>query len=290
MRAWWLILLPLTALWAWVPALPPWGVMLGISLSLLAILKSVALLEYRKTSIRPLMWSEVLCWYLCWPGLNAREFLETPPLQEFSGLMLWELLMATAKSLLGIVCLVSFVPRLAQIHELLAGWGAMFGLLMLFHFGVFHILALVWRQVGRVVRPLMFQPVLARSVNDFWSQRWNLAFRDFANLFVLRPLTRRWNSRIGLWGVFGFSGLVHELAISVPARGGYGLPTLYFIVQGLGVTIERSSWGRKYLLAGSWRNWLFAFFVIGPPSWCLFHPPFLRQVILPLVGHSKVMP
>jgi hypothetical protein len=83
--------------------------------------------------------------------------------------------------------------------------------------------------------------------------------------------------------VFVGSGLIHDLVISVPARGGYGLPTGYFIVQGLGVMFERSSpagsMGLQRVLAAR----IFTLLVAAAPAFWLFHPPFVHRVIIPFM-------
>jgi alginate O-acetyltransferase complex protein AlgI len=84
-------------------------------------------------------------------------------------------------------------------------------------------------------------------------------------------------------GVFAISGVIHELAISFPARGGYGLPFGYFILQGVGVLIERSPVGRALGLAQGWRGWLFMFIFTAAPAYWLFHPTFVHNVILPML-------
>jgi alginate O-acetyltransferase complex protein AlgI len=76
--------------------------------------------------------------------------------------------------------------------------------------------------------------------------------------------------------VFLFSGLAHDLVISVPAGGGYGLPTLYFTLHGAGVMLEK-----RGALSGS--RWLTAAAVVGPLP-VLFHPSFMTRVVAPLVA------
>ena len=84
-------------------------------------------------------------------------------------------------------------------------------------------------------------------------------------------------------GVFLISGLVHEAVISLPARRGYGLPTLYFLAQGLGVLAERSAVGRRLNLGRSTTGWLFMALITAGPVFWLFHPPFVHNVILPML-------
>jgi hypothetical protein len=123
---------------------------------------------------------------------------------------------------------------------------------------------------------------------NFWGRRWNTAFRDLAHQIIYQPLARRWGARRAMAAVFLFSGVLHDVAISLPARAGYGLPTLYFLVQAMGVEIERSRFGRRWRLRGGLRGWFFtAMFVLGPAC-LLFHPPFLRKVVIPFLNVIRV--
>lgn len=89
--------------------------------------------------------------------------------------------------------------------------------------------------------------------------------------------------------VFLFSGLLHDLVISVPARGGYGLPTLYFVLQGGGVMLQRSSFAKHFGLAIGIRGWcLTMLFLIAPLFW-LFHPYFVLRVILPFMQAIRAL-
>jgi len=159
----------------------------------------------------------------------------------------------------------------------------MVGLILFLHFGTFELLALGWNRVGVHVQPLMRSPLSSKSLGEFWSARWNTAFNALAHDLAFRSLARRWGVPMATLLVFAISGLIHDAVISRPARGGYGLPTAYFIVQGLGVLLERSNWGRRIGLGQRWRGRFFTIgFAAGPAFW-LFHPTFVRNVILPML-------
>ena len=216
-----------------------------------------------------------------WTGMDAHEFFANanpaakPHAREFA--------FAALKIVLGAFLLWVATPRALAIHPLLAGWTGMIGLVLLLHFGFFNLLSLAWRAAGVNAPPLMRAPLLARSLGEFWGKRWNTAFNHLVANFLFRPLHRAFSVRTATMFVFLASGLVHELVISVPARGGYGLPTLYFLLQGTGVLFEHTHLARRLGINGGFRGWLFTAIVAAGPAFWLFHPPFIHHVILPFL-------
>ena len=88
------------------------------------------------------------------------------------------------------------------------------------------------------------------------------------------------------WGIvagFLFSGAIHDLVISVPARGGYGGPTVFFAIQGAAMVAERSAFGRRIGLGGGWSGRLFAAAALLAPAGLLFHRPFVVGIIVPFM-------
>ena len=156
-------------------------------------------------------------------------------------------------------------------------------MIMMLHFGLFHLLAMFWRRRGRDVRPIMDRPWRAASLSEFWGRRWNVAFRQVVHRDIFRPLARRWGTVSATLATFAVSGLIHDLVISVPARGGYGGPTAYFMLQGLGLLIERSRIGSAIGLdrprLGRW----FAATVLLAPIGLLFHATFMERVFVPFL-------
>jgi alginate O-acetyltransferase complex protein AlgI len=190
---------------------------------------------------------------------------------------------AIAKSAFGAVLVFGVVRLAVDDHTLLAGWLGMIGIVFLLHFGLAHVLSLAWRRAGVNARPIMQAPILASSLGELWGRRWNLAFRDLAHAYVFRPLLPGCGLQGATMAVFIASGLIHDLAISVPAGGGGGLPTLYFVIQGLGVLLEHSRFGKALGLGEKLTGRLFtAVIALGPLPW-LFHAPFVERVVLPLL-------
>ena len=216
-----------------------------------------------------------------WLGMDARTFfsrtadVSRPPVREWAA--------ALSKTLLGTALLWGVTPRIPAPDVLLAGWTGMIGVILLLHFGIFHLLALAWRRAGVDARPIMRSPILSTSLSEFWSVRWNLAFRQLCRDLVFRPAL----GRLGLAGatlaVFAVSGLIHELVISIPARRGYGLPTAYFLLQGFGILFEHSKAGKKIGVQDGIRGRGFTVLFTAGPACGLFHPPFIEHVIVPFL-------
>lgn len=218
---------------------------------------------------------------LAWVGMDARAFLNLDAKPARPLAMEW--CFAFGKTLCGAALIWMGAPLGARIHPLLCGWIGMVGIVLLLHFGFFHLLSLAWRWLGVNAAPIMRAPLLSRSLTEFWSERWNVAFHELAYWIVFRPTGRVLGATPAMFLVFLVSGLVHDLVLSLPARGGFGLPTAYFVIQGAGLLAERSRIGRQIGLGRGLRGWLFTMLVIVAPVFALFHPPFIRNVILPML-------
>jgi Membrane bound O-acyl transferase family len=213
--------------------------------------------------------------------MDADAFLDVRERVSPPAPMTW--LWATFETILG-ATLLWFVPRsIPQGQPLLRGWVGMVGLILLLHFGTFQIVALLWQSLGVKTVPIMSAPFRSTSLGEFWGKRWNLGFRQFAHQLIFRPLNRKLGVATAGFLVFVVSGLIHDLVISLPARGGYGLPTLYFLLQGAGVTVERSRFGQRLGLAQGARGWCFMMVFLTVPVFGLFHPWFVIRVILPFM-------
>ena len=83
--------------------------------------------------------------------------------------------------------------------------------------------------------------------------------------------------------VFFVSGIIHDVVISIPAGAGYGLPTLYFLLQAAGLSVQRSRVFRRMGFADGPIGWLTTAVVVLTPVRLLFLDAFLERVMLPLV-------
>ncbi|HYH07529.1 MAG TPA: MBOAT family protein [Thermoanaerobaculia bacterium] len=168
------------------------------------------------------------------------------------------------------------VARAVAPHSEVAAIGlAMIALSLIVHFGLFDLLAAFWRTRGVAADALFRAPLAARSLAEFWSRRWNIGYSEMIATVVHRPIRSRFGPHAALAASFLASGILHELAITVPVGAAYGLPTLYFLLHGLAVAVE------KRLPAEPGRLWVFLWLVLPLPL--CFPPVFLRKVIAPLL-------
>lgn len=226
------------------------------------------------------LWRQA-AYLLLWPGMDATAFLSlsdsvVPPRAA-------ECWFALFKLLLGVAIFFGLARSLPYGYPYLTGWIGMLGIALMLHFGSFHLVSCAWRTVGVDAQPLMNWPMTAVSLGDFWGGRWNTAFRDLAYRFLFHPLTRSLGPRRAMLAGFFVSGLVHDLVLSVPAGGGYGCPTAYFLIEAAGIIVERSRFGRTAGLRQGVRGWSFTTGVVAAPACALLHPPFVLRIIVPFM-------
>lgn len=274
-----LLILPVAVLY-WGFGLPAWLFMWLIAGAIFLGCKWLALFDSLR-DVSHIPKGRAFEFLFLWPGMDARSFVLGDKFSSSLGAGDW--FMALLKTLLGIF-LFFVVPRfLPNSHLLVVGWVGMMGLIFLLHFGGFELLSLFWKAKGIRAEPLMEAPVFSCSLSEFWGKRWNRGFRELGHRFIFQPLRPFLGVGLAGFSVFLVSGLVHDLVISVPARGGYGLPTAYFVFQGLGVALERSKWGKRTGLDRGIKGWLMMAIWTAVPAYFLFHPPFVLKVIVPMM-------
>ncbi len=144
-----------------------------------------------------------------------------------------------------------------------------------FHFGALRVLKGVLRAAGYPVRTLFPNLLEAQGLGDFWSRRWNVGYSQMMQRLVGRPVADRFGANPGLMAIFIVSGLLHELAITLPVRSGFGLPTLYFSAHGMLTLLEKKI-GRPF-------GKLPALLAVALPLGLLFPPAFQNEVIAPFL-------
>ncbi len=260
-------------------AWPAWGRMWALAFAIYAGFKWLTFATSPAAS--QATWDRQLGYLFLWVGMDAEQFFAARP--DIARPRATELLWAVGQLATGAWLLVGLAPRLVESSPYWAGWVAMTGIVSVLHFGVAHFLSLAWRSVGVNARPIMEKPVFARSLADFWGRRWNLAFRDLMHRFVFRPLVPVVGAAWSTVAVFVVSGVIHDAVISYTARGGWGLPTLYFAIQAAAAFVERSTFGKRLGLGRGLLGWLFAVAVVVGPAGLLFHGPFIANVVVPMI-------
>ena len=218
-----------------------------------------------------------------WPGMDARRFFDPDTQRRPSPPSASEWFAALGKTILGGIIFWGAQFVVPPSSPIILGWAGMTGTAFVLHFGLFHLLSCFWRTAGVDAHPLMNSPPRSTSVSEFWGNRWNMAFRDLTHTFLFRPLARPLGLQRALAASFVFSGLVHDLVISVPAGGGYGGPTAFFIVQAIAILFEKSPLGRRLGLGRGLRGWLFTALTLLGPARLLFHDPFITAIVIPFM-------
>jgi alginate O-acetyltransferase complex protein AlgI len=237
-----------------------------------AIFSSLKLLTWWPIRLTATPFRTMAYFFAC-ASLDAKRFFatSTTPARDDRAT-----LPAIAHLAIGATFLWAIAPSISFNHPNLIASIGMIGIVLMLHFGLLQLLSIAWQRRGVDCPLVMNRPLSFVSLADFWS-RWNRPFTALAYQTLFRPL-RRVSVVSATMTTFLISGIVHDLAISFPAGGGFGGPTLYFLIQGGGIVLERA-----LNLPRPYRR-VFAAVVLVAPISLLFHATFIRNVVLPMMS------
>ena len=257
-------------------ASPIWQ-MVGLIITAFLSMKIIVAAETHKDKALNLNFKQWVCFAFLWAGMRPRLFgtLGAQPLEGA-----WRMIaFGVSRIALGLLLVVfskmsfthlpysnlTFIPTIAIL---------LIGLSLILHFGILSLTAGIWRHYGVPTYYLFRSPTISLSVTEFWSKRWNIAFSEMTSTVIYRPIKPTLGAGVALMSAFLFSGILHEIALSVPVNGGYGLPLLYFIIQGGVVWLEKA---KKI----SGRLWTAVWIILPTPL--LFHTHFVKGIVLPIL-------
>ncbi|HMI04903.1 MAG TPA: MBOAT family protein [Pedobacter sp.] len=262
--------------------------MLALIATTFTAMKVIAAAESYKGKLSSLSFRQWTVFAIGWAGMRAQPFetLGDPALPDA-----WPKIRFGISRVLAGLVLILVAHQLVTLSinpyvlYLMITAILLLAFSLILHFGLLSISAGMWRLSGVGTYYLFKTPAKAKTLNEFWSKRWNLAFSEMTSVTIFRPLKDKIGAAAALMIAFVFSGLLHELALSVPVNSGYGFPLLYFIIQGIAVIAEKAL--IKYKIGFLQhrqlaRIWVFFWVVIPTPL--LFHTQFISSVIWPLSG------
>lgn len=209
-----------------------------------------------------------LAFALLWPGMRQRPFAKRARRAGVVRITIEGLVRVAA----GVALVVA--AHALRAHPWLATIPLLVGLSFALHFGLFRVATGVCRMLGFDCREPFRQPHRSTTLAEFWSRRWNVPFTEMVQDTVYRRL-RRFPAGVATLAGFAFSAALHEVALSLPVRAGFGLPTAYFCLHGVLVLVERRLGIRSRVWAAAW---------VIVPAPLVFHAPFLRGVVWPIAG------
>ena len=258
------------------PLLEPWLFMWLMAGSIFLGCKWLTLYRAKQRGAHPTVTRQFAYLFLS-GGMDADRFFGPTGPTKSLGNAAPRIAAAIGKIALGALLLFG-MARYAGAG-LVAGWLGMIGMILMAHFGVFDLTATWWQTRGIPTKPIMNAPWRSAQLSEFWGRRWNRAFQQLVINNLFRPIAASLGSIRATLLTFFISGLLHELVISLPAGAGYGLPTAYFLLQGWGLIAQRTPIGGRLWFA----NRFFTQFLLIAPAIGLFHPPFIRRVIIPFM-------
>lgn len=252
-----------------------------VSLQLLSMKIIVAVESYPgKMKLNLLQWS---AFALGWFGMRPALFEVFPaPSQRLP--YATTAIRGLSRIILGLllVYLSAVIEARNSALKLLADLALLVGISLTLHFGILNLSTAYWRWWGVNVKELFRSPYKSHSLNEFWGKRWNMAFSEMTTLIAYRPLKFKFEKTGAMMTSFLLSGILHEIAISLPVKAGYGLPMLYFTLHGMLMYAEEKNSFVQKILANKVLSHLWVLGWLILPIHLLFHPAFMEGVLKPL--------
>lgn len=249
------------------PTLSPPLKLLWATLGMLYPLKLSAFFNTRdRNRVSPL---GLFYFFTIWPGMSLEPFKETRgeiPGAATKFVYGWLQFWAGALLLVAVGVFRNSVP------SAVVPWIAVASFLFMIHFGIAGVITSIVQLSGFPVAPLFSSPLKSATFSDFWSHRWNRPFVEMNKGLFLPPLQKLLGAKASLFALFLVSAVLHELAISYPAGGGWGKPLAYFAIQGV-----------LFLLVTKPPRFAVWLGILGPLA-LLFTPEFRAAFLLPVVN------
>jgi Membrane bound O-acyl transferase family len=239
----------------------------------------------KEKSLNFLQWC-VFCY--CWFGMNPRPFTSFPaaPLPGYGSYIK----KGVSRIIFGMILIQIANYILSQVpgnqYHFIVHLLYLVALSLILHFGMLNISTGMLRRMGINVTGLFKDPIKSKSLQEFWSKRWNIAFVELTTIAVLRPLKIKYGPKIAFWSSYFFSGLLHELAISLPVNAGFGKPFAYFIIQAILIMVVE-----KHIVKTNRGNFIQKLWLLSClflPIFLLFHRQFIQGVVIPLINYLTI--
>ena len=172
-------------------------------------------------------------------SFDSRKATRAPP--KLPRLAVMSVLLYAPLMLVGLYVVLRVAPNMGGEKQIFVVRSA--GGLVFVYCLTETLYAAVWggmRAIGLAFPPLHVSPILSRSVQEFWGERWNRTVNDWLRTNCFMPLARRRRPVLGVAAAFVTSAALHAYMTVIPlGLVMTGWMTAYFLVQPLLIGMER---------------------------------------------------
>lgn len=243
--------LPLSA-----PAVPVLRAVLA-ALAILALVKVVQLALHPE----PDRWAPLK---RLWHGLAPFDVADTERVAPtLDRKLLLAIVFHAGLALLALLAL-AYLPRESGVLTNLARLGLGITLAISGMEAISELIRMLHLLAGIAVAPIQRSPLLAQSIREFWSERWNLPVNGWLEALVFRPMNERFGPGTGVMAAFTVSGLLHGwmFLVSVGVVAAI-MATAFFVLNGMFVLVETMF---RLRLVAEWKRRVWTLGVLGMAS------------------------